>query len=448
MSGRIQREVSYGRAAGTVSAALGLAALLLYGFFALASHTLGADDYGEVVVLWLVVFATVSILFRPIEQLLAREIAVARQAGRDERSVLRSAALIGGILLATFAVVAFALRGPITDELFSGDEFLFWALIGGVATFAADYAVRGILSGSGLFGLYAVLLVTECAVLAGVAVLAAAGVASGLHAFAVAIAAAPVLGVLAAAVAAARGRLGASEPSEPTASPEVITRHGGFAAALIAIMLCEQILVNAGPLFVRATEGAAAAGFVFNLLMVARAPAVLFQGVAASLLPTLAALGHAGQSRQFAQIIRRTLAGVAAFTALVIVGVLAIGPWAMELVFGDELAYGRDDLVLIALGMGSLLAAVTLTQAALVRGQATAAAAAWIGAALSFVAFNLTGALDPELRVEVAFTGATAALALVLGYLATRAAAGSPLGPGSPDELHARIAARDEIGLT
>ena len=62
---------------------------------------------------------------------------------------------------------------------------------------------------------------------------------------------------------------------------------GAFAGAVLLMMLSEQVLVSSGALFVRAAEGAAAAGFMFNILLVARAPLVLFQAVAASLLPHL-----------------------------------------------------------------------------------------------------------------------------------------------------------------
>ena len=51
-----------------------------------------------------------------------------------------------------------------------------------------------------------------------------------------------------------------------------LARGGGFAAAVLLIMLSEQTFLNAGPLLVRASEGAAAAGFIFNVLMIARAP--------------------------------------------------------------------------------------------------------------------------------------------------------------------------------
>ena len=68
-------------------------------------------------------------------------------------------------------------------------------------------------------------------------------------------------------------------------------------------MLSEQTLLNAGPLLVRASEGAAAAGFIFNVLMIARAPLVLFQAVATSLLP------HLTRLRSSARPTTRTLSG-------------------------------------------------------------------------------------------------------------------------------------------
>ena len=72
---------------------------------------------------------------------------------------------------------------------------------------------------------------------------------------------------------------------------------GGFAAAVLLIMVSEQTLLNAGPLLVRASEGAAAAGFIFNVLMIARAPLVLFQAVATSLLPHLTRLRSSAAER-------------------------------------------------------------------------------------------------------------------------------------------------------
>ena len=46
--------------------------VLTYVYFALASHNLDSAAYGEIVVLWSAVFVTISVLHRPVEQLLSR----------------------------------------------------------------------------------------------------------------------------------------------------------------------------------------------------------------------------------------------------------------------------------------------------------------------------------------------------------------------------------------
>ncbi len=84
------------------------------------------------------------------------------------------------------------------------------------------------------------------------------------------------------------------------------------------MMLSEQVLINSGALFVRTAEGAAAAGFIFNVMMVARAPLVLFQAVAASLLPHLTRLrarGDEDSQQVFRSSIDSTLLLIAAFAA-------------------------------------------------------------------------------------------------------------------------------------
>ena len=100
---------------------------------------------------------------------------------------------------------------------------------------------------------------------------------------------------------------------------------GGFAAAVLLIMFSEQAFLNAGPLVIRGLQDAAAAGFIFNVLMLARAPLQLFQSVSTSILPHLTKL-HASNEpdseREFGKTVRVVLLGIAAFTALVLVVVL------------------------------------------------------------------------------------------------------------------------------
>ena len=63
-----------------------------------------------------------------------------------------------------------------------------------------------------------------------------------------------------------------------------------FALPAAVIAGCEQVLVSGGPLLVLIAGGpgaAAAAGVLFAATLLVRAPVFLFQGVAASLLPSL-----------------------------------------------------------------------------------------------------------------------------------------------------------------
>jgi len=87
----------------------------------------------------------------------------------------------------------------------------------------------------------------------------------------------------------------------------------------------------------------------------------------------------------------------------------------MGLLFGGDFAYGRLGLVLVAVGMGLYLAAATLNQAALARGQAPQAAVCWVSSAAVFVAFLLAPGFDDRvLQVEAGFAGAALLLCALL----------------------------------
>src|SRR6185436_12284350 len=73
---------SYGRGAAILSVGIGATGLITFAYFSLASHSLPESEYGRVTLLWSAVFITVSVLYRPVEQLLSRTI-----AERDARAV-------------------------------------------------------------------------------------------------------------------------------------------------------------------------------------------------------------------------------------------------------------------------------------------------------------------------------------------------------------------------
>jgi O-antigen/teichoic acid export membrane protein len=420
---------TYGRGAAILSVGIGVTGLVTFGYFALASHSLTEAEYGQITLLWSAVFLTVSVLYRPVEQLLSRTIADRDARGVTGREHLRVAATIQLALAVLFAIVALALRDPIEDELLGGSGTLYTILIVAVLAYAASYFARGFLAGHHLFGLYGGLVLMEASSRFLFALAVAVSIAEGQTAVALGIAAAPIVSLAVVPWALGR-RLRAPAPAaaadEDAADTEFTLSHGsGFAVAVLLIMLSEQTFLNAGPLLVKANEGArgaALAGFAFNVLLIARAPLQLFQAVQTSILPHLTRLRASGETDPFRRSVNVTLLAIAAFAGGVALVMLAIGPWLMDVVFGGDFDYERGGLVLVSIGMGLYLSAATLNQALLAHGRAPHAAAAWVGCAIAFALFLLIVDFDDRvLQVEIAFLGAAACLCALLHSLYRRA---------------------------
>jgi len=413
----------YGRGAGILSVGIGATGLITYGYFSLASHTLSESDYGGITLLWSAVFITVSVLYRPVEQLLSRTIADRDARGTQGSEHLRVAATIQVVLGVLFAALALALRGPLQDGLLGGSQTLYWVLIVTVLAYAVSYFARGFLAGSRRYGAYGGLVAMEALSRVMFAVAVAVGLAEGQAVIALGMAAAPIVSLAVVPFALGRRlRRGASplEADAPGDRPaaggtELTLSHGtGFAVSVLAIMLAEQTFLNAGPLLVKATEGdggTALAGFTFNVLLIARAPLQLFQAVQTSILPHLTRLGARGETDPFRRTVNVTLIAIAGFAAAVAGVMLVAGPTVMDLVFGGDFEYDRLGLVLISLGMGLYLSAATLNQALLARGQARQACAVWLLAAAGFVSFLIVPGFDDRvLQVEVGYVAAALVL--------------------------------------
>jgi len=213
-------------------------------------------------------------------------------------------------------------------------------------------------------------------------------------------------------------REGPAHAQVEEASADLSLRHGaGFAVAVVGIMLSEQTLMNAGVLIVAANSSGAAltsglTGFVFNVLLIVRAPLQLFQAIQTSILPHLAGLEARESADEFHHAIRVTILVIAAFAAAVAIGLLTIGPLVMTALLGDKgFHYGRLGLALVGIGMGLHLVAGTLNQAALARGHARLASVAWLLSAGLFVLFVATPTISSEItRVEVGYFGAALVL--------------------------------------
>ena len=408
----------YGRSARILSIGIATTGVVTFAYFSVASYVLDDAAYTQISLLWALLFVIVSVIYRPIEQLLSRTIADRRARGIETGHPLRTPMLLQASFALTFLALALALRGPIQDDLFDGSQTLYWILVAGVLAYAASYFARGWLAGHQWFGLYGGLVFLEACSRLLFAVAVAVGLAEGQSAVALGMAAAPLVSLF--VVPWAFSRRPPESARERAAADELgLGRGGRFAVAVLAVMLAEQTLLNAAVLTVNATSNdAAVAGFVFNALLIARAPLQLFQAIQGSLLPHLAGLEATSGRDEFARAIRITVLVIAGFAGAVALGLLILGPFAMDLLFHDSFTYGRWGLALVALGMGAHLVAGTLNQAALARDRAGSAAAAWLLSAAAFVGFMLAPLVsDQLLRAEVGYFGAAALLCALLAVV-------------------------------
>jgi O-antigen/teichoic acid export membrane protein len=469
---------SYGSGARLLSVGIAATGLLTFAYFSIASHVLSEEAAQRLDVLWSVMFVVISVIYRPVEQLLSRTIAERRAHGHAEHPLRVPLALQAGFAL-TFLLVALALHEELVDHVFDGYSALYYVLLVGTLAYAGSYFARGWLAGHQYFGLFGALVLMESTSRICFALAAALGVSSGQTAVALGIAVAPLLSLVvvpAAFARAGRERRNAGEaagtlasrtadaapapaeaPAPRTAEPaqqaltadeadaalagpgtegvqEVagrshdelsLSRGGRFALWVSGIMLSEQALLNASVLTVDAlSPDKALAGIVFNVMLIARAPLQLFQAIQTSLLPHLTGLEAKEGHASFARAIRLTVLAIAAFAAAVALGLLAIGPFAMShVLFGQTYAYNRFGLALVGLGMGMHLASGTLNQAALARNRARAAATCWLTAAVAFLAWMLTPLVSEQvLRAEVGYLGATSLLTALLAILYRRRA--------------------------
>jgi O-antigen/teichoic acid export membrane protein len=414
--------------------------VLTFAYFAVASHVLTHEraQYSRIDVLWSVMFVIISVIYRPIEQLLSRTIADRRARGLA-RQRLRVPIAIQGAFALAFLAVALPLHRALSHSLLHSVT-LYWILVIGVIAYAASYFARGWLAGHKYFALYGGLVFMESTSRFAFALAAALGISHGQSAIAIGIAAAPFVSlvVVPAAFAHRAQRVTRRPPISDAAlegpaaegieeaAGDLSIRHGGrFALSVSGIQLAEQTLLNVAVLTVYATSSIASLpGTVFDLLLITRAPLQLFQAIQTSLLPHLAGLEATAGVAAFARAIRITVAAIAVFALATALGLLAIGPFVMRHLFGYDYPYGNLGLALVGVGMGLHLSAGTLNQAALARGQAGRAAALWLAAAALFVGWMLAAPIGDQVRrTEVGYAGAAGLLALGLFVLYRR---GSP----------------------
>ena len=465
VNGRRQEAEQGSYASGARVLTIGIASTGIFTFLylATASHVLDPASYSRISLCWAIMFVILSVIYRPVEQLLSRMIADRRARGLHGHP-LRIPATIQFGFASLFLVVALALRPQIEQGIFDGSSALYWILVIGVLAYSASYFARGWLAGHERFALYGGLVFLESTSRFLFALAVAVGIASGQGAVGLGMAVAPFASLCVIPFAFTRLRVAAPADApefdaapafdaagegpahaeiEEAAADLTLKRGAGFAVSVVGIMLAEQTLMNAGVLIVAAKAGSKAGltvgitGFVFNVLLIVRAPLQLFQAIQTSILPHLAGLEARESPEQFHQAIRMTVRAIAVFAGAVAIGLLTIGPFVMTALLGNKgYQYGRLGLALVGVGMGLHLVAGTFNQAALARGRNAMAAVAWLSSAALFVLFMLSETISNEVtRVEVAYFTSALVLCGLLWAIYRRgpstAGVATPVGAGA-----------------
>jgi O-antigen/teichoic acid export membrane protein len=395
----------------TVGGGLLIAGVCTYAFLAIAGHALTPERYSAFAGFWALLFVVAPGIFLPLEQELGRAIATRRARGDGGGPVLRRCAIIGGGFLSLLLLGSGLAFGIIDSRLLGGDTVLMVALLLGLSAYCAEHLARGLLSGSGRFRAYGILLgaegvyrVTFCAALAALHV-------RSPGAYGLALVAGSFAAVLT-ALARERGLVAAGSHSS---NAEVTTALG----SLLLASLATQFMFNGGTVIVQLLAKPSeqrAAGTFLNGRVLAFVPLFLFQAVTAALLPRLAALHSRSAGDEFRRTLVRLLLFVAVLGVVATAGAFVLGPAVLHLVFGPAFLLTRVDLALLAASCTALMAAQALGQSLIAAARYRGVVAGWFSGVVVF--FAVVAAVRPLLlRVELGLLCGGVAAAVALGAL-------------------------------
>ncbi|MGH3646203.1 MAG: polysaccharide biosynthesis protein [Micromonosporaceae bacterium] len=414
--------------AGTALVGAGLAILgvAAYVYLAIAGHALDAHGYGDLAVLWMIVFSVGPGLFFPLEQELSRLIAVRRAQGQGVRPIAARIAVVGVSILGVLLLAVYALRRPLADALFEGDARLVDVLAANLVALTAAHFSRGLLSGHGEFGRYGAQLALDGLLRVVIAVGLAAGGVREASWYGLALAIAPLIAV---ALTANRTVLRPEPgPSVPFAQ---VTAGMGLLVASSTLWLA---LVNASVVSARLLSTpaeAALAGALLSGVVLARIPLFAFSSVQASLLPALSGAAAVGDRTGFRRLLIRTTGAVTALGVAGAVVCIAIGPWLVRTLFDAGTVLSRADFAWLTVATTIYMIATVLGQAGLALAGHRDQAIGWAAGFGSLLLVTLLP-LSILLRVELAFLVGSLVAGVVLAMQLVRRIRQWPAHPAEP----------------
>jgi O-antigen/teichoic acid export membrane protein len=400
---------------GTVAVGIGLlvSGVSSYVFLKLVRSGIGSDEATEPVnQLWFLTFLLAPGFFLPVEQEVGRALAHRRALHEGGGPVVRRAALLAVALAALTTVPLLAASPLLVSSLFADNWSLLLCLVLAFLAWASGHLARGILSGSGRFAPYGLLLGADGIIRVTIAIALTIGGVKNPAAWGLAVALPPAAAVF----LAMRRQRGLLAPG-PEAAWSELTPNLGW---LVAGSVLAAVLVNGGPivagLLKKDGQSALVSHFTYAVI-ITRIPLFLFQAVQAALLPKLAQLAARGAIDEFRSGFRKLIKVVAVVGAVGVAGALAVGTTAVK-VFSKEAELSRRTVGLLALASALYMLGLAMAQALIaLHGHARVA----LGWAVSVAVFLVTALLwghDLLLRVEMGLVlgSAAAVAAFAWGY--------------------------------
>lgn len=389
-----------------------IAGVASYAFFIVTKGALGEEAFKPVASLWFATFLLAPGFFLPLEQEVGRALAHRRALGQGGRPVVRRVLMLG-VGLAVVVVIAVLIASPIlTRVFFEGNAWMTLALIAAFLAYAPAHLARGVCSGSGRFGSYAVVMgadgVTRVSLCIGLALVGVT--AAPAYGFVLAIAA--LSGVT---IVWVQGALRTADG--PPATWSEVTPNLGW---LLGGTLLSAALVNAGPLTIDALASSDRASDVTrfaNAVLLARVPLFMFQAVQAALLPRLARLAARRDLEEFQAGFRRLMVVVLGVGTLGTVGAFIAGPWVYDVVFGGGI--GRRTLTMLAFGSACYMIAMATAQAVIALQGHSLVTLGWAVGIATFAVVTAVAGDDLFQRVEIGLAAGSVA-AMIMFSLALR----------------------------
>jgi len=402
---------------GAVGATL-LAGVLTYVLLAIVSRSLTDAAFDRFSVFWALSLLVGFGAFAAVEQEIARASAAGADARTATRAPLRTVAVLAVVATAVAAGVGIATIG-------GGSTVMLVALAALGPVSAVQFLARGFMLGARRLRPYAIVLAGD-AVLRVALAAAVAAVLAGSVGLADPDAAGWFALALCAAILLAHAWVLAGLRGAPR--PAAIERRAASRAvvALLGAGVVSQLLLNAGPLLIEAADaGVGAAGAFQATFNVARIPLFVLVPLQGLLLAPFVRLFDHGERSGARRMLVRLVAAAVLVSLVGAVVAWAIGPWVVELVFGEGRALAGGLTAVLVAGACLNAGLVILTQALIALRRHRFASVAWLVALAAAViggvsAAGATG--DMVAAVSIAFAlGSAAGLATAAVEL-TRAA--------------------------